>query len=244
MMTLFESATRVAFVALAAVLLGWGCSSRSVVSDRERSCRAFDSLYATSGFDNVQHLVGSATVDADQHRLRGKVDLRVESNGDIYLDFTSTILFGARREDFFFSLVNDTLRVVDRERGAYFEEENAEAFLSESLGMAFGVREALGLAMGHPPACHALRELEMRGGESGEVRFDGRVVDADFRVIFGASGRRLQELNWPVQLDDGEDRLKVTYDWKMGEDGRFALRQVVMWLEYREWRCRLTSASL
>ncbi len=87
-------------------------------------------------------------------------------------EFTSTILFGQEREDFVFSLSSDTLRIVDRERGAYYEGDDAVWFLAESLEADFDVPQALSLAFGgQPPLRGALRHpLRGRRSRRGLVR--------------------------------------------------------------------------
>jgi len=225
---------------LTLALVTSACGGPNTLYDRTQTCDTFDSLYSQAGFEAPLRLVGSARVDAEQHQLRGKVDLQIDGS-TVFLAFASTILFGASREDFFFSLVGDTLRIVDRERAQYYEADDAEAFLSETFGMGSGSRTALGLAMGRPPECSAIDDLEMKLGRGGEVRFEGKVAGASFKVEFG-DDRRLRRLEWPLKLEDGDDRLDVSYDWQQ-KDGRWRLREITMWLADREWRCIITASG-
>jgi hypothetical protein len=210
------------------------------VADRPTVCSLIDSLYADSGFDFPFALKGKATVDADQHRFRGKVDVFTPGAGEVTFEFVSTMLFGTQREDFVFSVRGDTMRILDRERGQYFEGEDAEIYLAEALGVEFGVAEALRLTVGGPPPCGAMDEVEVETESDGGFRVSGRSRGASFHVRFSSRRHRLQELSWPL-LERGEtrDRLLVRYEW-----AEEALREVTMWMETREWRCRITAANI
>ena len=237
---------RCVFLCLVSVAFGpvfVGCASR-VAIDRSSACAMLDSLYSTSGFEAPIRMAGKATIDANQQRIRGKFTLHAKPSGDVVLEFTSSLLFGSRREDFLFSLVDDTLRVLDRERGMYYEGDDAEEFVKHSLEMEFGVRDALVLALGKHPPCESMERIDYKAGSGGEVRFSGRTANGSFRVVFAAQDKRLQQVIWPVALDHGTmDHLEVEYRWSADDSGRPRLEGVTMRLEKREWRCRLHSAS-
>ncbi|MCZ6765349.1 MAG: hypothetical protein O7D32_00315 [bacterium] len=206
-------------------------------------CESLDSLLAGAGFERGLRLMGRATIDANEQRLQGKIILQATPDGDVTFEFTSTVLFGAHREDFVFSLVRDTLRVIDRERGIYHEGEAAEEFLQTSLEMEFELTNALHLTLGGRPACARLEWVEMRLGSDGGVSVRGKTEGESFRLVFAAGNGRLTEAVWPVRLGEGtNDRLKVRYRWSgPSEDPR--LDEVVMQLEDRQWRCRLRASN-
>ncbi len=100
----------------AAAALSFGCSAGlRTVTDRDDLCAVLDSVYARTGLETPINFTGKATVDADQYRVRGVFRLETNRSGDIFFEFTSSMLFGNRIEDFFCSIVADTLRIVDRE---------------------------------------------------------------------------------------------------------------------------------
>lgn len=187
-------------------------------------------------------MMGRATVDADHHRFRGKMVLSMETNGDVIVEFTSSVLFGSQREDFVFAVVGDTTRILDRERGQFYEEEAAERYLGESLGIDFDVAEVLRLALGGYPACESLRDLGVRTNSSGRVTLDGHVGGEPFRAVFRDGDGRLHEVSWPVFLRSGErDLVHVSYDW--GDPGVPGPSRLVIRFERREWRCRISQIT-
>jgi hypothetical protein len=232
---------------LCAVLtaLSLGCGSRTVRKGVEpAACAVLDSLYRTSGFEKPLIIQGKATIDANQHRIRGKIRVDADSPRRIIFEFTSSILFGSRREDFVFSLVADTLRIIDRERGAYYEGTEAEDVLRESLEADFPVASVLALALGGHPPCGDFDALSYKLGSGGEVIFTGRHLGCPLRVVFAAGSRRLERISWPVlSPDDDTDQLEVEYDWQPQADGKLVLREVVMGLETKQWRCKIRSAG-
>jgi hypothetical protein len=170
--------------------------------------------------------------------MRGKVHLETQSPGEIVFEFTSTMLFGNQRQDFVFVLLADTIRIIDRENGAYYEGRTAEEFMSESLEADFRVSRALPLALGGRPPCEELDDVRITKGSAGETICSGKRFGKGFRVVFGAGHARLEEVVWPVRSDTyGVDRLTVTYDWDA--DGAGDLNHIVLRLELREWRCKI-----
>jgi hypothetical protein len=140
--------------------------------------------------------------------------------------------------------VNDTLRIVDRERGQIFEGSAAEQFLSEQLAMDFGVGTALALGLGGRRGCDDIDEVILRSGSGVDV-VAGRVRGEGFRVEFLPDGGPIRKVLWPVPDDPSMgDRLKVEYDWRPTSEGPMALRQIIIHLEEREWRCKLVSTNL
>ena len=238
-----REAAVIALIGGVAAAVVWSCSPGPVLRGGEGSCDRLDSLYASSGFERPVEISGQAMVDANQYKVRGKIHLSVRSPGEVVLEFTSTVLFGHAREDIVFSLVGDTLRIVDRERGAYYEASEAESVLAESLGTDLDVRPVLSLVLGARPPCDELTEVEFEAKPGGQMLCKGKHMGEDFRALFGA-GRRLEEIEWSVRSDTrGPDRLRAAYDWGADSSGVVVLRGLEITLETREWRCRVRSAG-
>ena len=188
-----DSSFRHFLIVLCFVTAAVGCSPRGRVVDGPSVCSTLDSLYDHAGFDLPFALRGKATVDAEQHRFRGKVNVNVSESGNVVFEFTSTILFGSRREDFVVALAADTVRILDRERGYYFEGQEAEDFLNEALALDFGVSEALRLSLGGRLPCDGMHGVRVRSGTGGEIKVTGEVARSSFKVVFSADERRLEE---------------------------------------------------
>lgn len=205
-------------------------------------CAQLDSVYAHSGFERALTVTGKATIDANQYQIRGIIRAEFYPSGDVSFDFSSSVLFGSQIEDFFFSLAADTLRIVDRERGHLYQDDEALEFLRETLGMDFDVASALRLAAGGKPPCDEIETLRTRAGSHGDVRFDGRYQGESFAVRFSGPGGRLDGGEWAVRGDDGrKDRLRTEYRWADSAEPR--LRQLVLRLDAREWRCKITATD-
>ena len=210
---------------------------------RTVSCESLDSLLAGAGFERRVRVAGRATIDADEQRVQGKFILQANAEKDVTFEFTSTMLFGSQREDFVFSLVRDTLRVIDRERGSYYEGERAEQFLQSSLEMEFAVANALHLMLGGRPACDVLANIETGSGSEGDLTVRGKSEGESFRLVFAPGSRLLTEAVWPIRVGgERKDRLKITYRWSGPKDDP-GLDEVVMRLEGRQWRCRLVGSN-
>jgi hypothetical protein len=231
-----------AIVAASAALLAVSCASTRAGRAGRNDCAVLDSLLAAPRGVVPATIAGHATVDADQFRMRGKILLEARSPRDIVFEFTSTVLFGQEREDFVFSLAADTLRIIDREHGAYLEGDEAVRFLAESLDADFDVAQALSLAFGGHPPCAELSETRCAERSSGSVVCDGKRFGKPFATVFGAENGRVEKVEWPVESARyGVDRLRVEYEW--GEsDGTPVLGGVVLTLEARGWRCKIRSA--
>jgi hypothetical protein len=201
-----------------------------------------DSCSQRSGFGEPVVFVGKATVDANQYHVRGVVRVETTAAGDVFLEFSSSFLLGSRVEDFFCSVLGDTLRIVDRERGRVLEGAAAEQFLREELAMDFSVREALGLALGGRPDCSRIDGVEVRSSSAGRV-VSGRAWEKPFRIEF-APDHRVGRAVWPVPGDSElEDRLRIDYEWASGPDGAPLLTRLVIHMEEREWRCKIVSTT-
>ncbi|MDH3215581.1 MAG: hypothetical protein OEN01_04710 [Candidatus Krumholzibacteria bacterium] len=220
-----------------------GCApGLRTVSKNPDFCAVLDSLYQRAGFVAAVTINGKATVDANQYRVRGIINLEAIPTGDVFLEFRSSILFGGQVEDFFFSVVSDTIRVLDRERGQFYEGEDAEQLLSESLEMDFGVREALRLALGAHPPCDEVGDVRVRRNGAGAI-VDGRLPTGSFHIEFSRDNGRLKEVVWPLLDRRMADRLRAEYEWGGTGTEALGLRGMVIYLEEREWRCRIVAST-
>ena len=210
----------------------------------EPPCALLDSMYQHSGFEIPLLVNGKATFDAEQHRVRGKILLDIRPGSDLILEFSSSQLFGSQREDFLFSFLADTLRVLDRERGSYYEGDEADQFLAETLRMGFSLREEMKTVLGVHPGCDRLDDLRVKQRSGGDTVFDGELSGSRFRVVFSGDRGRLKEIVWPVRTLRGSvDQMTVTYDWEPDSHGGHRLEGLTLWLEDREWRCRITDTT-
>jgi hypothetical protein len=228
------------FLITSICLSSFGCATSVTQRDTPQNCVVLDSMVAHSGLEGHHVMSGKATVDANQYRLNGKIRIERMTARMIVVEFTSTMLFGTEREDFWFSMSGDTLRILDREHGNYFEGEEAASFLRDVLAMDFDIPPALYVAFGGAPACPEVDRLAMQLKRRGEAAFDGRIDGSPFQVVFG--GRRLvSEIHWPVFGDEGfRDRLQIVYTWEEDRNSPPALRGMVLTLEDHEWRCKLS----
>ena len=232
-----------ACIAGLAFLGGSGCGPAPVRRSGVEVCGRLDSLYVSCGFARPLSIGGQVTVDANQYKVRGKIRLDVRGPGEVVIEFTSSVLFGHARQDVVFSSVGDTIRIVDREHGAYYEGWEAEAFLAESFETDLDVRRVLWLAFGGHPPCDELSDVHFSMTSRGEVVCAGDHLGGRFRVVCGAD-RRVREVEWPVWSDRyGPDRLRVAFDWESGVVGEWRLRGLDVYLYGREWRCRIRSAG-
>ncbi len=241
----FRAAIRIAmFVFIAGAFgLAAGCGVKTT-NDAPDRCALLDSLFGSSGFGTPVVVEGKATVDANDYHMRGKIRLDARAPGDVVFEFASSILFGNRREDFLLSLHADTVRIIDRERGAYYEGSEAEEFLAESMGTDFGVPTMLFLALGGHPSCDELSDVRITTGRDGNVVCTGKHLGERFRVVFEGRGPKLKSAVWPVRSERyRDDRLEIDYRWEDGDGGAPVLKEIVMWLEIREWRCKIKAGS-
>ena len=231
-----------ALVSGVVALIAAGCGPVPVGRLDSGACSGLDSLYA-EGFPRPLSISGHATVDADQYKVRGQIQLDARAPGEVVLEFTSAVLFGQAREDVVFSSVDDTLRIVDRERGAYYEGVDAESFLARSLDTDLDVRRVLVLVFGGCPPCAELSDVRLTPRSSGSMVCTGTCDGDRFRVVFD-EGRRLEEIDWPVRYRlHGSDRLRVSYEWEPGAAGEKTLRALTVSFEKREWRCKIKSTG-
>jgi hypothetical protein len=223
-------------VATAAALAFLGCvprAQRTGAPATAASCRALDSLLARGGLRGAPTMRGRVTIDVNEYRVRGRFTLTVSEAGDAVFEFTSSSVGG--REDAVVSFYADTLRMLDRERGAYYEGPGVDSLVSEAAGFHVNAAEVVRRVIGVPPPCRRLSDLRVEdSGESAVVgaRLDGR--DATVRL----AGGRTRSCEWPAPFTGTAraERLAVSYRWQ-GE----AAAEVTVSVPGLRWRIRLQS---
>jgi hypothetical protein len=198
------------------------------------ACAALDSLLASAGPARPDTITGNALVDVEGFRFRGHFRLTLATRGEAVIELSGSTLFGGHREDVLASLVDDTLRVFDRERGRYYEGES----LTEMVRDATDARGDWSLVavqvLAGPVRCGTIQSFTPReDGASGQA---GRVT---YRIVVGGDGR-LERATWPDPVVDGtfDDKLEVRYAWEGG-----SLREITASLPTRGWRVRLTAGK-
>ncbi len=208
------------------------------------ACVKLDSLYKRSGFEAPMTMAGKATFDIEQYRVRGQFNLLTDAGGRVGFEFSSSSLFGSRREEISLSIVEGTIRVLDRERGEYYEGEEVDVLLRTNLEMDIDAVEILKLVLGTMPSCSSLEQLMFRPKGNGDVLFASRVSDQPVNMTFGGERRKLVALEWPVRFEGGDtDRLRVEYLWEMSATGNSRLKELILRIEEKGWRIKLRAES-
>lgn len=190
------------------------------------ACAQVDSFFARA-LPRPIEMRGHATFDVDEYRVRGRFELRLAPNGDAAFEFGGATLLGGHREDVAVSLSGDTLRVLDRERGRYYEGAEVEEMMES------GTRTAgdwlLGLRRVLASGCPGVESV--RPGEEG---LSGSAAGGPFDLR--APSGRLEAATWPNPAPEEtfRDRLEVRYHWKNGRMAGIEAR-----LPTRGWRVRL-----
>jgi hypothetical protein len=170
---------------------------------------------------------GRATFDVDSYRVRGRFHLTLAESGDAVLEFSGATLLGGHREDAVVSLTGDTLRVLDRERGRFYEGDEVVAMVESGTHTrgewALALRRVL--AWGCPGIESVAAERE---------GLSGMGPDGPFSLTL--EGGRLAEATWPNPApgETFRDRLEVRYRWKGAK-----LELLEALLPTRGWRIRL-----
>jgi hypothetical protein len=170
---------------------------------------------------------GHATFDVESYRVRGQFRLDLAANGDAVLEFSGATLLGGHREDAVISLSSDTLRVLDRERGHFYEGEDVTRMIESGTGTHGDWLLALRRALAS--GCPGMETVTV--GESG---LSGSGAGGPFSLRL--EGGRLVEASWPnpAPSETFRDRLDVSYRWDKGQIALLEAR-----LPARGWRIRL-----
>jgi len=192
----------------------------------DAACARVESFFETA-VPRPVHMRGRATIDVDSYRVRGQFQLTLAGQRDAVLEFSGSTLFGGHREDAVVSIAGDTLRLLDRERGRFYEGDDVIAMVESGTHVRgdwmLGLQRAL--AIGCPG-------VEMVTGSDSEL--SGAGPDGPFTLR--SEGARLVEATWPNPApgETFRDRLEVRYRWKQGE-----LIFLEAFLPTRGWRIRL-----
>ena len=180
-------------------------------------------------FPRPLEMHGRATFDVEDYRVRGRFVLKSSANGDAVLEFGGATLLGGHREDVVVSLSGDTLRVLDRERGRYYEGPDVERMVEEGTHTAG--EWVLTLRRILASDCPGIESLQ-----SGEDGVSGSGSDGPFDLK--APGGHLEGATWPnpAPEDTFRDRLEVRYRWSHDQ-----LQEIEARLPTRGWRVRLVA---
>jgi hypothetical protein len=192
----------------------------------EVACARVDEFLAAA-FPRPLEMHGRATFDVESYRVRGRFRLTARVGGDAVLEFSGATLLGGHREDVVVSLAGDTLRVLDRERGRYFEGDEVERMVES--GTRTPGAWALGLRRVLASGCPGVEVVRSDGGG-----LSGSGADGPFELE--TESGRLSGATWPnpAPEDTFRDRLEARYRWRNG-----ALEEIEVRLPTRGWRVRL-----
>lgn len=204
----------------------------------EAGCAALDSALAASGLRDGVAMRGKVTIDVNQYRVRGHYELTLSEAGDLTFDMNSTTLLGGHREDAVLSFYADTLRVLDRERGRFYQGGEVDRLVTEGAGAAIDLGELLRLATGRPPACARVSNVHRSPRGGGGMDVSGRLDGRDFSVRLERG--RITRAVWPLPLGRGghDETVVADYRWSHG-----ALDGFTVLVPQRRWRVRLTGGA-
>jgi hypothetical protein len=192
----------------------------------DAACARADSFFAAA-FPRPVRIHGRATFDVDSYRVRGRFNLEISGSGDAVLEFSGSTLLGGHREDAAISLSSDTLRVLDRERGRFYEGDDVTTMVASGThargDWALGLRRVL------VSGCPGIESVA-----AGEDGLAGSGPDGPFSLK--VEGGRLVAATWPNPAPEEtfRDRLEVRYRWREGK-----LEFLEALLPTRGWRIRL-----
>lgn len=188
---------------------------------------AFDSLLAAA-VPRPLAASGDALLDVEQYRFRGHVNVDIDKAGDASIELSGSSLFGGHREDVAVSLADDTLRVLDRERGRFYEGASLDELLWEGTEARADWTLVVERMLALPGSGQGLETLA--------VDEDGaRGATADGTVRLDLERGRLKKAVWPNPVASAtfDDRLEVEYAWEAER-----LREITAILPERGWRVR------
>ena len=207
-------------------------------------CTALDSLYESSGFESPVAMTGKITFDVEQYRIRGQFALNAKPDGEIGFEFSNSALFGQQHEDLSMSVSNGIVRILDRERGRYYEGREVDELLDEMVGLEINTGEILSLALGEPPPCADLQDRSIGLTRNGEAVFRSRTRGEDIRIEFDGERRAIRSFEWPLSLAGGRiTRMRVEYSWERREDGIRVLQRLVLSVPDKGWRIKLVAVN-
>src|SRR5262245_9394106 len=217
-----------AFVLVLGVVSATGCRQQVAGSLQGGAAQAaFDSLLSAA-MPQPLAASGDALLDVEQYRFRGHVNLKTTVEGDAAIELSGSSLFGGHREDVAVSLADDTLRVLDRERGRFYEGDSLDDLLWEGTEARANWPLVVERMLALPGSGEGLQTLAV--DENG-----ARGATAEGTIRLDVDRGRLQKAVWPNPIASAtfDDRLEVEYAWE-GE----RLREITATLPERGWRVR------
>jgi hypothetical protein len=205
-----------------------GCRQQVAGSLKGEAARAaFDSLLVVA-VPRPLSASGDALLDVEQYRFRGHVNLKTSAEGEASIELSGSSLFGGHREDVAVSLADDTLRVLDRERGRFYEGEELDDLLWEGTEARADWPLVVERMLALPGSGEDLETLVV--DENGAR---GATAGGMFRLDLERG--RLKKAVWPNPIASAtfDDRLEIEYAWE-GE----TLREITATLPERGWRVR------
>ena len=208
------------------------------------TCASLDTLYQDTGFSSPLKMSGKATFDIEQYQVRGQFTLSATPAGDFVFELSSSLLFGSRREDVVISVADGFLRVLDRERGRYYEGAEVDRLLRRNLELNIDTADLISFLLGGALPCHSLNHTVLSYSRDGQVVFTGLLEQRPVKIVFGAAAGRLVQFEWPLMFTKGRaDQLRADYKWRLDSSGRPELTELVVKIESRGWRIKLRSES-
>jgi len=250
-------------VFLALLFFVFACSRTELRAGRpeEDACAVLDFIYSNS-FPAVPYVFsGKARLDIEQNRLGGAYKLLVvqETDGSsdrtagsskesghtarplsAVFDFASSSVFGSRHEDLSIVISPGFLRIIDRERGEYYEGGEARSFISKNSGLRSDAELIMRIILGTGQACKILENLNVDVSSERAVLkglFEGR----EFRCEAAGKKLKLSRISIPVEFNEGKIvNLEASYEWS----GNYkSLKGITISVLEREWRVKLSIAS-
>lgn len=171
--------------------------------------------------------------------MRGIFGLSANGRGDFTFAFESTTTLGGLHEDLVFSYYGDTLRVLDRERGRYYEGNEIDRLVADGTGAVWDIADVVRRVMALAPGCDRIESVSAPANTRGDWVMSGRADGADFSVEF--AGGRIRKADWPAIIDGRpDDRLRIEYEWAEGPGGvGDGLEKLVVLVVDRRWRVKL-----
>ncbi|HUV36559.1 MAG TPA: hypothetical protein VMX58_06435 [Patescibacteria group bacterium] len=136
--------------------------------------RDLPKLLLSERTDWYLHIRGSVRIDLPRYRVRGLCTIRATPAGDVRIDFHHSSLFGSYREDATIFLRGGKLGILDRERGAFFENDTTLAILRDHLGFNLFPDDIAHVLLLACPDCAEVDSSGIsRSSGSGTWRFSG-----------------------------------------------------------------------
>lgn len=217
-----------ALAVAAGILFAGACRQQVVGTLKGDAARETVDSLLTAAMPHPLAASGDALLDVEQYRFRGHVVLDVSAEGDASVELSGSSLFGGHREDVAVSLADDTLRVLDRERGRYYEGESLDELLREGTGARADWTLVVERMLALPGS--------ERGVETLVVDENGaRGTTPDGVIRLDIDGGRLTRAVWPnpIAAATFDDRLEVEYGWEGPH-----LQEITATLPERGWRVR------